>query len=102
MRSSMARSQAPAGRVKIRWDLDGTPNVSLRLRWSEEGGPPVAGEPRRHGFGTRLLKGTVAQQLGGAVSKSWQTSGLVCTIEVPLGRALTAAERAAAGAAPER
>jgi PAS domain S-box-containing protein len=92
----------PAGRVTVHWDLDGSPDATLRLRWSETGGPPVRGEPRRHGFGTRLLRGTVGHQLGGAVSKSWQTSGLVCTIEVSLGRALTAAERAAVDPAPQR
>jgi PAS domain S-box-containing protein len=92
----------PPGRVTVRWDLDGAPDATLRLRWSETGGPPVRGEPSRSGFGTRLLKGTVGHQLGGVVSKSWQASGLVCDIVLPLGRARTAAEWPAGHAALER
>jgi two-component sensor histidine kinase len=74
----------PSGRAKIFWCVDDAPETALRLTWTEEGGPPIEGAPARDGFGTRLLMGTITQQLGGKVSKTWPSSGLVCTIEVPL------------------
>ncbi len=76
----------PAGRVAVSWRLDGGPSGTLRLRWAEAGGPPVAGAPARRGFGSRVLDGTVRGQLGGAVSLAWEPAGLVCGIEVPLAR----------------
>jgi hypothetical protein len=36
--------------------------------------------------GSRVLEGTVKNQLGGALSLAWMASGLVCDIEVLLGR----------------
>ena len=56
----------------------------LRFRWAENGGPPLEGKPEKLGFGTRVLDGTVRQQLGGGVTLAWNRSGLVCEIEVPL------------------
>jgi two-component sensor histidine kinase len=58
----------------------------LRLRWAEGGGPPVTGPPGRRGFGSRVLEGTVAHQLGGSVRLDWRPGGLVCEMEVPLRR----------------
>ena len=77
----------PRGRVSVSWRVEGgTPGRVLRLRWSEAGGPPVAGRPARRGFGSRVLDGTVRVQLGGAVSLAWAGTGLVCEIEAPLRR----------------
>ncbi|WP_052215202.1 HWE histidine kinase domain-containing protein [Belnapia sp. F-4-1] len=76
-----------AGCVSVSWRVEREPGgpMLLRLRWAEAGGPPVAGAPKRHGFGGRLLDGTVRAQLGGKVSFAWEPAGLVCGIEVPLG-----------------
>jgi two-component sensor histidine kinase len=72
----------PAGRLAVRWKLaDGS---RLRLRWAESGGPPILGPPRRNGFGSRVLTGTVRGQLGGVVSLDWRPSGLICDLDVPL------------------
>ncbi|TCZ61094.1 PAS domain-containing sensor histidine kinase [Roseicella aquatilis] len=76
----------PSGRVTALWRLEGGPARTLYLRWTETGGPPVASPPSRHGFGSRVLEGTVRRQLGGTVSRVWEQAGLVCTIEVPLDR----------------
>ena len=79
----------PSGSVEVRWRVgrrtgeDG----SLRLRWTEAGGPPVAGAPSRRGFGTRVIEATVRGQLGGTVERRWERSGLVVEIAVPLARA---------------
>ncbi|MBI0535846.1 PAS domain S-box protein [Roseomonas sp. KE2513] len=72
----------PGGQLSITWDIAEGPN--LRLRWAEAGGPPLPGTPDRRGFGSRVLEGTVNQQLGGSVSLSWAKTGLVCDIVMPL------------------
>ncbi len=78
---------ALAGRLSISWRVDGETGDVLRLRWIETGGPPPKGPPAERGFGSRVLDGTLRKQLGGAVSMAWDEGGLVCEIEVPLGRA---------------
>lgn len=77
----------PGGHVSISWVLDRATSF-LQLRWSEAGGPPITTAPGRRGFGSRVLEATVAGQLGGRVSLDWQPAGLVCTLEIPLSRAL--------------
>jgi PAS domain S-box-containing protein len=75
------------GRVSVSWAVEQEPGgpALLRLRWAETGGPPVPGPPKRRGFGGRVLDGTVRVQLGGKVSLAWESTGLVCDVEVPLG-----------------
>ena len=79
----------PSGSVEVRWWVgrrtgeDG----SLRLRWTEAGGPPVAGAPSRRGFGTRVIDATIRGQLGGTVERRWVQAGLTVEIAVPLARA---------------
>ena len=74
----------PGGRIAISWVKEGEPTEMLRLRWVESGGPPIEAPPEKHGFGTRVLDGTVRGQLRGTVSLVWNASGLVCEIAVPL------------------
>ena len=73
----------PGGQLRLTWEV--AESRTLRLRWAEEGGPPLPGPPARRGFGSRVLEGTVNQQLGGSVSLSWPATGLVCDIVLPLG-----------------
>ncbi|MFC7739164.1 PAS domain S-box protein [Roseomonas sp. GCM10028921] len=84
-----------AGRLSVSWHLawrsDRVP--LLRLRWAEIGGPPVVGTPERRGFGSRVLDGTLRSQLSGQVSLVWETTGLICDVEVPL---VTGVEKAGA------
>ena len=77
------------GGIDLGWTLD-APSGLLRLRWSEAGGPPLAGVPSRRGFGSRVLEGTIRDQLGGQVEMDWSGSGLVCGIDLPVGRAVAA------------
>ncbi|WP_135467519.1 sensor histidine kinase [Crenalkalicoccus roseus] len=72
---------APEGRVSVCWQVE---DGSLRLRWTEEGGPPPAAPPAARGLGTRLLDAAARRQLGGAVSLAWKPEGLVCELTVPL------------------
>ncbi len=82
----------PGGRVAVDWIV--AEGARLVLRWTESGGPAIATEPARRGFGSRVLDGTIRGQLGGDVAKRWPGSGLVCTLQVPLGQ--EAADRHAA------
>lgn len=77
---------APGGRIAVAWSFDDSAFGTLRLRWTELGGPPVMGSPTRRGFGTRVLDSVVRGQLGGEISLTWNTSGMVCSIELPLAR----------------
>ncbi|TPG46438.1 PAS domain S-box protein [Roseomonas nepalensis] len=81
------------GQVVISWEVGPGPPDCLRLRWAEEGGPSVEGAPDRRGFGTRVLEGTVRGQLGGSILLTWQRSGLVCEIAMPLTQATQLRER---------
>lgn len=73
-----------AGRVRVSWHVDAAASPPrLRLRWQEEGGPPVVA-PRRRGFGSRLLERGLAAELGGEVVVAYEPAGVVCTMSVPL------------------
>ncbi len=73
------------GHVAIEWHIEDGDNDQRRLAlcWQESGGPPVT-QPTRKGFGTRLIERALVAELGAAVRVSYEPSGLVCTILVPL------------------
>ena len=48
----------------------------VSVRWTEQGGPPVAGEPLQSGFGTQLAALSIEQQLGGTIRRHWRAEGL--------------------------
>jgi CheY-like chemotaxis protein len=55
----------------------------LIIQWLETGGPPVHGEPVRHGFGSVLLRQVVESQLGGMLDLTWLKDGLFCQLSIP-------------------
>ncbi len=69
------------GTVEVDWSVgeDG----QFALRWMEEGGPPVS-SPDKRGFGSRLIEQGLSQDLGGAVTLAFPSSGVVCSIHAPL------------------
>ncbi len=72
------------GRIAIGWSVARQAGqATLELTWKETGGPPVA-EPKRRGFGTRLIERSLAQELNGDVTIAFAPSGVVCTIRAPL------------------
>ena len=77
---------SPAGHVALTAALAGD---RLRLRWQEDGGPPVA-PPTRRGFGTRILQEGLAHELGGEVKLDYRPQGLACTIDANLAAARAA------------
>lgn len=56
----------------------------LLIVWQESGGPPLAGQPKQEGFGTRLTRETVTTQFGGQVSYAWKPEGLTVHLSVSL------------------
>ncbi len=79
----------PGGRIEIQWhsfhrEDDGRP--LLRIVWAEQGGPPVTGQ-RERGFGSKLIEGSIAAELGGRASLAFEPKGLRCEIDIPLAAA---------------
>lgn len=82
----------PGGEVQLSGQLE---DGMLVLRWRESGGPEVAA-PGERGFGTTLVTEAIRYQHGGAVSLDWASSGLVCTMRLPLPGGLSPPRRSAA------
>jgi PAS domain S-box-containing protein len=79
---------SPGGRVTVEWSLEPTAQGrDLLIRWAESGGPPVEGPPGRRGFGSRVLDGTLRQQLRGGMEVHWDRDGILVETRVPLGPA---------------
>jgi len=86
------------GRIEIRWqpvrgENDGRP--MLRIDWIEQGGPAVA-EPQQRGFGSKLIEGSIAAELGGSARLAFEPTGFCCAIAIPLAAA-TIHDRSEAG-----
>ena len=79
----------PTGRVEIHWQLarDEHGRTLLRIDWREEDGPPVA-EPVRRGFGSRLIEGGIAAELGGSARLVHAPEGLRCEVLIPQAAAI--------------
>lgn len=75
----------PGGTLALTWKLDCS-GARLRLRWTERGGPAIAGAPKRSSFGSRVIRTTVRDQLSGGVEFDWRPEGLICDIDIPLYR----------------
>jgi two-component sensor histidine kinase len=72
---------APAGRVEIAWRLDDAAQ-RLRLTWTKANGPSVKA-PEKRSFGTRLIE-TLGQQLKGDVKLTYEPTGFIYLLDVPL------------------
>jgi len=73
----------PTGCVEIRWAVvleDGRKH--LRIEWIESGGPAVT-VPARRSFGSRLIEGSVAAELGGIAKLVYAPEGLRCEMLIP-------------------
>jgi two-component system CheB/CheR fusion protein len=74
----------PAGRVTVTWTTrKKVQRQWLYLQWTESGGPAVA-PPTHRGFGSRLIEEGVPYELDGEVTHEFHSSGVTCTIDVPL------------------
>lgn len=71
------------GQIAVKWQAAGPTGEGLKLIWQESGGPRVS-TPGHRGFGTRMIEGALAHDLGGTVVLEFQPEGLRCVIETPL------------------
>ncbi len=78
------------GSVDLSWKL--IPGEILRLRWVERGGPSVA-EPRRSGFGRRLIERGLAHELAGESCINFHPDGVICEVDIPTATTMVAEER---------
>jgi len=88
---------AAGGRIEIRWQpVDEEDRRLLSIDWTEQGGPPVV-EPERRGFGSRLIEGSIAAELGGRARLAYAPDGLRCEMVIPLDTVAVETEREPAG-----
>jgi PAS domain S-box-containing protein len=75
----------PGGHIEIHWRPARADNGRpvLQLDWLEQGGPPVV-KPEQRGFGSKLIEGSIAAELGGKAQLVFVPQGLHCEIVVPL------------------
>jgi PAS domain S-box-containing protein len=71
------------GTVDVVWDIagEGKPR-KLRLTWTEKGGPP-ASEPKKKGFGSRMIEHAIRGEQGMSEFR-FGPGGLTCRIEMPI------------------
>lgn len=70
------------GRVEINASVD-VVRKQFRLRWAERGGPVVR-KPTHRSFGTRLIEQSFVSQLQSEARLSFEPSGVVCELDIPL------------------
>lgn len=56
----------------------------MRIEWREEGGPAVTQNPKERGFGSKLIRMSVEQQMSGTIAHHWRPEGLVVDVQIPL------------------
>lgn len=67
-------------------DVSGVLNGdTVRITWTEQGGPEVK-PADTEGYGSRLVRQTLEDQLGGSISYDWQKPGAVVIVEVSADR----------------
>jgi two-component sensor histidine kinase len=71
------------GRIGLVWAIHDDDAANFHLQWTEQGGPPVT-PPAQRGFGTNMIAGALAGDLGGSVDIHFNRDGVRCVIEAPL------------------
>lgn len=72
----------PGGRVDVAWEA-APDRDAIIMHWRESDGPPVA-EPRRRGFGSRLIERGLTREMGGEARMDFLPAGLRCHIRLPI------------------
>jgi PAS domain S-box-containing protein len=89
------------GRLSVAWHLEGPGrNRRLVLNWEERDGPPIEATPGRHGFGSLLLRKTLAYELKGVVAIDYARDGLKVRIELPVSHLRAGPDRKSAPPRP--
>ncbi|GGD31429.1 sensor histidine kinase [Aureimonas glaciei] len=61
-----------------------TDEEKITLVWTESGGPATAPPEGPGGYGSRLVKRSITDQLGGTIEYDWSADGLVVTLTMNL------------------
>ncbi|WP_163881952.1 HWE histidine kinase domain-containing protein [Rhizobium laguerreae] len=69
-----------SGTVQLGWHRDDEGN--LRIGWREKDGPPVV-EPKRHGFGSTIIRRSIPYDLGGKAEVRYAKDGLEADFSIP-------------------
>jgi len=73
----------PGGQVDIRWAETAIDNRDIfQWTWRESGGPSVMA-PTQPGFGTRVIKNLLAEELNGTSELRYEPAGLICKVSAP-------------------
>lgn len=59
------------------------------LTWLERGGPDVTAPDAVEGFGSKLIRRSVAGQLGGSIDYEWSAEGVIITLKMSRDRLTT-------------
>ncbi len=74
---------SPEGKIDIEWTRTDGEKPVFTLTWCETGGPVVSA-PAQYGFGSRVIKDFMADDVGGSVHMSDEPAGVICQLKTPL------------------
>lgn len=77
---------APTGTLDL---SSATDDGTIVLTWLERGGPAVTAPSEAEGFGSKLVRRSVAGQLGGSIEHDWSEGGLIVTLRMDRARLST-------------
>ncbi len=63
-----------------------THDGELTIVWTERGGPPVVVARGQDGFGSKLVKRSIVDHLGGSITFDWPPDGVIVTLRVSQAR----------------
>ncbi|MBX9776517.1 MAG: response regulator [Xanthobacteraceae bacterium] len=81
-----------AGKVRLHWKCE---QNKLSLQWEETGGPRLTSPPTNRGYGSKVIIASIQKQLGGTATFDWRPQGLSFTMEISIGDAAAASQKAA-------
>lgn len=61
----------------------GITDQDVRILWKEIGGPEIVAPPNNEGFGSKLIGLSIANQLGGELTRGWNRTGLEVMASIP-------------------
>lgn len=61
----------------------------LMLVWTERGGPQVERPDGAEGYGSKLVRRSIARQLGGSIDYDWSANGVIVVLRLKAERLAT-------------
>lgn len=73
---------AASGTVELRWEVAHDDHGTLRLRWTEQGGPAPR-KPAKLSFGLEFVRRSIEHQLEGKCRMDFAKQGFRCAVDLP-------------------